>query len=76
MLLFYGEEDEWTPVDESIAAWQRAAATAGNGEVMVVRLPGTSHHPTLRQRQDIEAISPLYSETLVRWLTQRLSPAS
>ncbi len=68
VLLFYGENDEWVPVDESIAAWQRAAAAAGNAAVTVVRLPGTTHHPTLHNGQDIASISPLYTEQLLAWV--------
>lgn len=69
-LLFYGEDDEWTPADESIAVWRRAAA----GEVTVVRLPGASHHPTLNGGRDITSISPLYTQTLVDWIKARLAP--
>ena len=69
-LLYYGEDDEWTPADESIAAWRRAAA----GDVTVVRLPGASHHPTLDGGHDIASISPLYTRTLVDWIEARLIP--
>ncbi len=69
-LLFYGEDDEWTPADESIAVWRRAAA----GEVAVVRLPGASHHPTLHGGRDIASISPLYTQTLLDWIEARLKP--
>jgi uncharacterized protein len=65
VLLFYGEDDEWVPVDESIAAWQRAAAEAGNAEMTIVRLPGTTHHPTLHGGRDLASISPLYTEHLL-----------
>ncbi|HEU0028389.1 MAG TPA: alpha/beta hydrolase [Ktedonobacterales bacterium] len=69
-LLFYGEDDEWTPADESIAVWRRAAA----GDVTVTRLPGASHHPTLNGGLDIASISPLYTRTLVDWIAARLAP--
>lgn len=61
VLLFYGEDDEWTPVEASNNAWRRAAARGGNPDVTVVRLPNTSHHPTLGGRRDIEAISGCYA---------------
>jgi pimeloyl-ACP methyl ester carboxylesterase len=67
-LLFYGEDDEWTPADESIAVWRRATV----GEVTVVRLPGASHHPTLHGGRDIASISPLYTQTLLDWIESRL----
>jgi uncharacterized protein len=73
VLLFYGEDDEWTPVDESIEAWRHATAAAGNQDVAVVRLPGTSHHPTLHGGREVSAISPLYTETLLTWLGNQLS---
>lgn len=72
-LLFYGEDDEWTPADASIEAWRRAAQRANNPDLTVVRLPGASHHPTLGNELSIEAISPLYTATLVRWLMERLT---
>jgi pimeloyl-ACP methyl ester carboxylesterase len=67
-LLFYGEDDEWTPADESIQAWRRAAT----GDVTVVRLPGASHHPTLHAGRDIASISPLYAQTLLGWIEAQL----
>lgn len=72
-LLFYGEDDEWTPAEESIAVWRRAAA-AGNDAITAVRLPGASHHPTLNSGQDIASISPLYTQTLLDWIEARLTP--
>jgi pimeloyl-ACP methyl ester carboxylesterase len=62
-LLFFGEDDEWTPVDPSIAAWRRARGD----EVDVVVLPGTGHEPTLADG----TISPDYERTLVEWLRAR-----
>jgi uncharacterized protein len=67
-LLFYGEDDEWSPIDESIAAWRRAAKTARNDAVTIVRLPGTKHFPTIGGEERIDAISPEYERTLVEWL--------
>lgn len=67
VLLFYGETDEWTPIEPSIAAWQRA----GNGDLTVVRLPGTGHAPTVGGLHDRDAISPAYTRALVDWLERR-----
>jgi pimeloyl-ACP methyl ester carboxylesterase len=68
VLLFYGEDDEWQPIDASIATWQRSARQAGNTDVTVVRLAGTRHAPTLGGVEDQSAIAPEYERTLVSWL--------
>jgi uncharacterized protein len=67
VLLFYGEEDEWTPIEPSIASWRRAAGKAGNTDLTVIRLPGTGHAPTLADGP----ISPIYTEALRDWLDSR-----
>lgn len=67
-LLFYGEDDEWSPIEASIAAWERAAERAGNHDVLVVRLPGTSHFPTIGGVESLDRVSPQYERTLVEWL--------
>jgi uncharacterized protein len=69
VLLIYGEEDEWTPVEPSIAAWE----AAGNGELTVVRLAGTDHAPTFGGAHERDAISPEYTQALTDWLEQRLA---
>ena len=72
VLAFYGETDEWMPIDESVAAWQWAGRASANADITVVRLPGCDHVPTLDERQDIDGISPLYTATLLTWLEERL----
>ena len=69
-LLFYGEDDEWQPIDESITAWRRAADLAGNPEVTIVRLPGTRHAPTTGDVDERRAISPEYEDELLGWLSE------
>lgn len=59
-LLFYGEDDEWQPIDASIAAWRKA----GPNDLTIVRLPGTGHAPTTASG----AISAEYQRTLLAWL--------
>lgn len=66
VLLFYGEEDEWQPIDASVAAWR----ATGNPDLTVVRLPGTAHAPTLGGVKDIAKVSPDYERTLVSWLSR------
>jgi uncharacterized protein len=67
-LLFYGEEDEWTPIESSLDAWRRA----GNGELTVVRLAGADHAPTLGGVHEPDAIVPEYTQALTAWLDGRL----
>ncbi|HJQ49942.1 MAG TPA: hypothetical protein VJ838_05470 [Gaiellaceae bacterium] len=73
VLLFYGGEDEWTPIEPSIDAWLSAAANAGNTDLTVVRLPGTDHAPTLSGVHERNAISPAYTDALTEWLDHRLA---
>ena len=60
-LLFYGDEDEWIPVPESIAAWREARGE----EVEVVVVPGTGHEPAVE-----EVVSPLYERGMLDWLNR------
>ena len=71
VLLFYGEDDEWQPIERSMATWRRAAARAANRDVTIVRLAGTRHAPTLHGGEDIASIAPEYERALVVWLEER-----
>jgi hypothetical protein len=75
-LLFYGADDEWQPIDASVAAWRRAAESAGNDDLTVVRLPGTRHAPTLESRETRDAISPEYETRLLSWISDRAGGAT
>jgi alpha-beta hydrolase superfamily lysophospholipase len=58
-LLVYGDEDEWIPVDESLATWRKA-----RGEhVDILLVQGTGHEPA-----HDEELSPEYEESLETWL--------
>ncbi|MDQ2909580.1 MAG: alpha/beta hydrolase [Actinomycetota bacterium] len=59
-LLFYGDDDSWTPVEPSIDAWRRARGE----EVEIVVLAGTGHEPTYSDA----SISLEYERKLVEWL--------
>lgn len=72
VLLFYGEEDEWTPVDPSIAAWQLAADASGNAQLTIVRLAGTGHAPTLGGVHSRDVVSPEYTHALTDWVERQL----
>ncbi len=73
VLAFYGETDEWVPIDESEAAWLAATRQGALNDLTVVRLRGADHLPTRGGRPQAAAISPAYTETLTRWLAS-LSP--
>jgi pimeloyl-ACP methyl ester carboxylesterase len=65
-LLFYGEDDEWTPVDASVAAWRRARGDA----VHVAVIDGASHDLTIADG----TLSPTYEQHLVTWLREQRGP--
>ncbi|MGW0435569.1 alpha/beta hydrolase [Micromonospora sp. NPDC003197] len=69
-LLFYGESDEWTPAEESIAVWRRVA---GTNDLTVHRLTGCTHSPTHSGAGTLESVSPDYASTLLDWLGRRIS---
>lgn len=68
VLAFYGETDEWMPIEESVAAWQVAKEHGTLEDLTLVRLPGTDHIPTSGGRPERAGVSALYGETLTHWL--------
>jgi uncharacterized protein len=64
-LLFYGEEDSWTPVEPSIAAW-RAARTS---EIEIVVIPQAEHDLRLRDG----SLAGEYTRILIDWLRRQAS---
>jgi uncharacterized protein len=60
-LLFYGEEDSWTPVEPSIAAWRAARGD----DVEVVVIPGAEHDLTLPDG----TFAPEYERRVLKWLS-------
>ena len=66
VLAFYGAEDEWVPIDDSIAALRGA----GIPDLTIARLAGTKHHPTLGGGKD-DPIAPEYERRFVAWLAER-----
>jgi pimeloyl-ACP methyl ester carboxylesterase len=71
-LLFYGASDEWSPIRTSISVWREAQTVSGNRNLMIRRLRGTTHAPTLGGKRTIGAISPEYTRTMEIWLGQIL----
>jgi pimeloyl-ACP methyl ester carboxylesterase len=60
LLLFYGENDEWSPVRENVATWRDAQGD--NAEIVVI--PGVGHD--LRGPNGV--MSEVYESQLVSWL--------
>ncbi|GIJ40203.1 alpha/beta hydrolase [Micromonospora andamanensis] len=69
-LLFYGEADEWTPAEDSIAVWRRAAATS---DLTIHRLAGCTHLPTVGGADALESVSSDYSSTMLAWVQERIN---
>jgi pimeloyl-ACP methyl ester carboxylesterase len=61
--LFYGTEDEWTPVEPSIRAWSDATTRSG-ASLTVTELPGLGHAPV----DPDGSVAPAYETTLLDWL--------
>jgi pimeloyl-ACP methyl ester carboxylesterase len=59
-LMFYGDDDAWTPVESSVRAWREARGD----EVEVVVVPEASHELTLPD----DSIALEYERRLVDWL--------
>jgi pimeloyl-ACP methyl ester carboxylesterase len=59
-LAFYGTDDAWTPVEESVETWRRVRGSA----VDIVVVEGASHELTDRNG----VISPIYETTMIDWV--------
>jgi pimeloyl-ACP methyl ester carboxylesterase len=68
VLAFYGENDEWVPVEQSIAAWRQAEGTGALSDFTLVRLPGTGHLPTAGGEPEASSLSGQYSRALTTWM--------
>jgi pimeloyl-ACP methyl ester carboxylesterase len=62
--LFYGAEDEWTPVEPSIRAWRDGTERSG-APLTVTELPGLGHAPV--DHSD-DSVAPAYETALLDWL--------
>jgi pimeloyl-ACP methyl ester carboxylesterase len=69
-VLFYGEADEWTPAEDSIAVWRRTAVTR---DLSIQRLAGCTHLPTIDGADTLAAISPDYSSAMLAWIQERIN---
>jgi pimeloyl-ACP methyl ester carboxylesterase len=68
--LFYGTDDEWTPVERSIRAW-REATTHSVAPLTVTELLGLGHAPVDPSDGSVAAA---YETALLDWL-RRVVPA-
>jgi pimeloyl-ACP methyl ester carboxylesterase len=59
-LMFYGEDDAWTPVEPSVRAWREARGD----QVEIVVIPEASHELCLAD----DSIAPEYEDKLADWL--------
>jgi hypothetical protein len=66
VLLLYGD-DEAVPVERSVAVWRSAAEESG-ALLDVVHLPHSSHTPTVRDENTLDAVDPDYERALVAGL--------
>ena len=74
VLLIYGD-DEVVPAEASIAAWREG--TVANGTPLeVVRLPDSSHLPTLEGATSTEAVDPAYEAAITGWLDRFVTHAA
>lgn len=64
LLLFFGEDDEWSPVAASVSAWREAQGD--NAEIVVI--PGVGHD----LRDSSGALSETYEARLVSWLQRSI----
>lgn len=76
VLLFYGETDEWMPIDDSVAAWRHAHATGDEPDLTIYRLHGCGHQPTLNESLSLADISPRYTSTMLAWFDRQLPALS
>ena len=66
--LFYGTEDEWTPVEPSVRVWRERSLAP----LTVTELPGLGHAPL----DPVDAsVAPAYEVALIDWL-RTLIPAA
>jgi uncharacterized protein len=72
-LLFYGETDEWNPINPSIESWRVGQEVSQNRDITIVRPRGTAHLPTIGSGMNARAISPDYTYAMVDWLTSRIA---
>lgn len=71
VLCFFGETDEWTPIEDSLRMWRETGERGGDGGrggLTVVRLDGCDHEPVLDG-----AVHVGYERALVGWIEERVA---
>ena len=71
VLLIYGD-DEAVPADENIAAWREAMSTR-DMTLDVVRLPDSTHMPTIGGVPSLDAIDPASEAAIIGWLDRHIA---
>jgi uncharacterized protein len=66
VLLVYGTQDEWTPVESSLDAWRSMAQVTPSVEL----LDGCGHAPVVDASETIASVDPRYARRLVDWLDE------
>lgn len=54
-ILFYGENDPWIPVEDSMRIWREAAAEAGNDRVRIHRVARTGHAMIIDEPANVDS---------------------
>lgn len=70
VLLFFGEEDEEVPVDESIGLVEKAGKRASSPDVTIYRLEGVGHDLTRGNRHEVGDLHGDYESRLIGWLAR------
>ena len=73
VLEIFGEEDEVTPVDESLEILKRTFERSGNKDVTFKVFPGADHGIQTFSRRGERQFAPGYVETMISWIEKRLN---
>lgn len=65
VLLVYGDDDRWVPIEDSLRVFQRLS------DVELVRVPGGGHAPTVDGEVE-GTIIPFYHQRLIEWIERRV----
>ena len=68
VLLVYGMQDEWTPIEPSLHAWKTSAGVTPTVEL----LEGSGHAPVVDDSESVGSVDPRYERRLVTWLDELL----
>lgn len=72
VLTVFGDDDQVTPVDETLRIWRAASARAGRAAPDVVVLEGCGHAPNVGGGRDVDSISPRFTAAVAGWVGARV----